>query len=215
MSLRRGFTLVELLIVLAILAVVSVVVVPSLSAIPSAQVSMAARDSLRLMRYARNMALQTQRPVTLYFEPGLIRLASDFDTETADVAQDTETPEGAKEKPRVKNALEAGDLETVGLTKRYDAVSFAFVGYDDSVSQGRTVDGTAADFTRRVAGQGEEEEDVSPRRRGEPEPERFAVTVRANGTTRPFTLRVRERDTDRQGDLISFDFLCSGRIGDD
>ena len=64
---RNGFTLIELLIVLAIFSVTMAIIVPTFSMVSSAQVAMAAKDTLRLMRYARNMALQTQQPVTLEF----------------------------------------------------------------------------------------------------------------------------------------------------
>ena len=66
---RGGFTLIELLIVLAILGALTFVVVPAMSISGSVQVSLAAKDTLRLMRYAHNMALQTQQPITLTFAP--------------------------------------------------------------------------------------------------------------------------------------------------
>ena len=110
---RAGFTLIELLIVLGILGVMALAIIPSFANMGGLQVSIAAKDSLRLMRYAR-----------------------------------------------------------------------------------------------RVAGQDDEEE----RKR---ESDTFTITVRANGTTRPFTMRVYERDSDSKGDTLSFDFLCAGTIGDD
>ena len=76
---KRGFTLIELLVVLAILGIAVAVVVPQIGNSASTQVSMAAKDTLRLMRYARNMALQTQQPMEIVFSPGRIVLASAFD----------------------------------------------------------------------------------------------------------------------------------------
>ena len=226
---RGGFTLIELLIVLAILGALTFVVVPSMSMSGSVQVSLAAKDTLRLMRYAHNMALQTQQPVTLTFAPGEIRLASAFDA-SAGVADASAlsgasaaareaapaAPAAVKRAGEGKDAVVAGDIESVGLAKRYAEVAFAFLGYDDTIRQGRSEgDARRTDFQRRRPGQDAEEGDGrSPFGRHERQAadEPFTVTVRANGTTRPFSIRVYERDTEKEGDTIAFDFLCSGTI---
>lgn len=207
---RRGFTLIELLVVLAILAITAVIVVPAIGRSATTQVSMATKDSLRLMRYARNMALQTQQPVYLTFSPGKIVLSP---TEGGAVAPSEENPE--KGKPDAKkgkralpaNAVEGGDVEEVGLTKHYAQVAFTLLGFDDSIRQGRSADSKQSDFARR--GLSEE-----PLQKGEGET--FTITVRANGTTRPFSMRVHEKDaaSDSGGDRVAFDFLCSGTIAD-
>ena len=229
---RGGFTLIELLIVLAILGALTFVVVPSMSMSGSVQVSLAAKDTLRLMRYAHNMALQTQQPITLTFAPGEIRLASAFDAAGGDTAgtgasalsgagaaareADPAAPAAVKRAGEGKDAVVAGDIERVGLTKRYAEVAFAFLGYDDTIRQGRSEgDARRTDFQRRRPGQDAEEGDGrSPfgRRERQAADEPFTVTVRANGTTRPFSIRVYERDTEKEGDTIAFDFLCSGTI---
>lgn len=210
---RRGFTLIELLIVLAILSVTVAILVPSFSTVSSAQVSVAAKDTLRLMRYARNMALQTQQPVTLDFAPGSIRVSSPFDQgvplpkpDEGEAKGEAGTPARRKAPP---NALQAGGIDTVALTKAYDLVAFEFLGYDDSVrSASRSQRPT--DFTKRAAATHVEEESLT-----EPQGDTFSVTVRANGTVRPFSIRVYERDTEKRGDTVSFDFLCSGTIGEE
>lgn len=210
MSARAGFTLIELLIVLGILGMMALVVVPSFSGLASMQVSMAAKDSLRLMRYAHNVAVQTQRPVTLTFAPGLIRLTPGgaAEGEEAPGAGEEAAPaeDGGAREP--KGDIEGGDVSTFGLAKRYKDVAFAFVGYDDTITQGRNLAGEKADFGRRVAGQvGEEARKQAA--------ETFSVTVRANGTTRPFTLRIFPKDAETGGDVVSFDFLCAGTIGEE
>lgn len=210
---RRGFTLLELLIVLAILSVTVAILVPSFAMIPSAQVSVAAKDTLRLMRYARNMALQTQQPVTLDFAPGVIRVSSPFDQGVPmpeAMAGDVEHQgDGAEAAPRRSppNALHAEGIDTVALTKEYDMVAFAFLGFDDSVQWASRK--RPADFTKRAATAHPEEERGLPSSQGT-----FSVTVRANGTVRPFSIRVYERDTEKEGDVVSFDFLCAGTIGE-
>lgn len=222
MRMRGGFTLIELLIVLAILAAMAFVAVPSFDSLASTQVSMAAKDTLRLMRYARNMALQTQQPVLLDFAPGEIRVRSAFDSPDQ-AAAPAQTGKGASQEGETqgpgRDAVVAGDVESVDLTRRYANVAFALVGYDDSILQGRSAgDRDRADFNRRRPGQDAEEEEARGdwRTRGRvAEEERFTITVRANGTTRPFTLRVHERETESAGDTIAFDFLCSGVIGDE
>ena len=221
---KRGFTLIELLVVLAILGIAVAVVVPQIGNSASTQVSMAAKDTLRLMRYARNMALQTQQPMEIVFSPGRIVLASAFDEGASESggrgapveAEANET--SLKRSPGV--AVEAGEIDAVGLTKHYDQVAFTFLGYDDSVTQGRSAeDGAPADFRRRLPGQDQMQGLHVGHLSAPSAEETFTITVRANGTTRPFSLRVLPREDlergDETGDKISFDFLCAGTIGEE
>lgn len=209
---RAGFTLIELLIVLGILGVMALAIIPSFANMGGLQVSIAAKDSLRLMRYARRVAIQTQQPVTVTFSPGQIRVSvledeeqteeELTDTQKDDDKGDQETNTKAPRKP--SDRIEENEVDTFNITRACEKVAFAFEQYDDhlvSADKGQ-------DFRRRVAGQDDEEE----RKR---ENDTFTITVRANGTTRPFTMRVYERDSDSKGDTLSFDFLCAGTIGDD
>ena len=209
---RAGFTLIELLIVLGILGVMALAIIPSFANMGGLQVSIAAKDSLRLMRYARRVAIQTQQPVTVTFSPGQIRVSvledeeqteeELTDTQKDDDKGDQETNTKAPRKP--SDRIEENEVDTFNITRACEKVAFAFEQYDDhlvSADKGQ-------DFRRRVAGQDDEEE----RKR---ENDTFTITVRANGTTRPFTMRVYERDSDSKGDTLSFDFLCTGTIGDD
>ncbi len=212
---RRGFTLLELLIVMAILGVMMAIVVPSMGALPSTQVSMAAKDSLRLMRYARNMAIQTQQPVVLTFANGSIAISSSYDKDVKPAAEGEATtstkPIGTSAKEG-QFAVNAGRIDTIGLEKKYDAVAFEFLGYNDTVSVYRASE-TPADIQRRTITSSTSLDGVMTR---STEEESFSITVRANGTTRPFSIRVYERENDQStGDTITFDFLCSGTIHDD
>ena len=223
LNLRRGFTLIELLIVMAILGVMMAIIVMSAGMVTATQVAMASKDTLRLMRYARNMALQTQQPVTLSFAPGSITLDTPFDRDstTATTTDSEETPLSQTTKaasddeaatPAKGSPLVAGDIEAVGLVKYYEGVAFEFISFDDSIKMGRSSDKSPADFQRRVAG--EADETVGERLRQKTET--FSVTIRANGTTRPFTLRVYDQEASEDaGNLITFDFLCTGTIGDE
>ncbi len=218
---RRGFTLIELLIVMAILTVTMAIIVISSGSVSTVQFSMASKDTLRLLRYARNMALQTQQPITLTFAPGVITLQSAFDAETAPQntpaeersLADEETKAEASEtsqmaKPQGK--LVAGDIEDVGIQKYYEGVGFEFIGYNDSITAGRS-NTDKKDFGRRVAGEADEE--AGERKRLNQET--FSITVRANGTTRPFSLRVYDSEGNKEaGNLITVDFLCSAKIED-
>lgn len=220
---KRGFTLIELLVILAILGIAIAVVMPQIGNSASTQVSMAAKDALRLMRYARNMALQTQQPMVVTFSPGQIALSSAFDeastAPSVHEAPDEAASSGTATKRSPGVTVEAGEIDSVGLTKHYDLVAFTFLGYDDSVTQGRSAeDGAPADFRRRVLGEEQAQREQlslsSAQRAGEP----FSVTVRANGTTRPFSIRILPREDvergEETGDKVSFDFLCAGTIGE-
>ena len=181
---RRGFTLIELLIVMAILGVMMAIIVISGGMVSATQLSMATKDSLRLMRYARNMALQTQQPITLTFAPGVVTLDSPFDTASAsspptDAETDGQSEARSEEPPRTGSALKAGDIEAVGLVKYYENVGFEFLSFDDSIKMGRASNRERADFERRVAGETNAEAGELKRQ----SQKTFSITVRANGTT--------------------------------
>lgn len=213
---RRGFTLIELLIVMAILGVMMAIIVISGGMVSATQLSMAAKDSLRLMRYARNMALQTQQPITLTFAPGVVTLDSPFDTASASspptgAETDGQSEARSEEPPRTGSALKAGDIEAVGLVKYYENVGFEFLSFDDSIKMGRASNRERADFERRVAGETNAEAGELKRQ----SQKTFSITVRANGTTRPFSLRIYDLEaSEAPGNVVTFDFLCTGKIGD-
>ena len=211
---------------MAILTVTMAIIMISGGAVSATQLSMASKDTLRLMRYARNMALQTQQPVTLEFAPGVIRLSSAFDaltappspsprdSETSPITQTTseESKEEGDQKPVKKVTLIAGDIEEVGLVKHYEGVAFEFISFNDSIATGRSINSDRKDFERRIAGEADEEAGEKRRQ----ESQTFSITIRANGTTRPFTIRVfdSEAGDDDKGNRISVDFLCTAKIED-
>lgn len=226
---KCGFTLIELLIVLAILGIAAAVVVPQMGSTERTQVSLAAKDVLRLMRYARNMALQTQQPIYVTFASGKIVLSVAYDSSSAvpeaerssvqnrdEQVATAEDGAGETQQRAKGSTVQAGDIDFIGLTKYYEVVDFAVLGYDDLVTQGREASGGApADFRRRLSEKDLTQAIVSPRVvKQEGESVGFTVTVRANGTTRPFSLRIYPQgaEDDAVGDCVSFDFLCAGTI---
>jgi len=70
-QLTRGFTLLELVIVLAILAMGSVLVIPNISGMSARTFNAQAREAHSLLNYARRNAVVTGQPATARFLPDL------------------------------------------------------------------------------------------------------------------------------------------------
>ncbi len=222
----KGFTLVELLIVLAILSVTMAIIIPSFRMVPSSQISVAAKDTLRIMRYARNMALQTQRPITLTFAHGCITLSSkdeqgdslDSKSIIATREQKGSTLLASSETLSKPKTLTAGDIDTVSLSKNYNLVAFSFLGFEDTIQQNHSISSRSSTFSFRQERPNsiENDREISSSNAPFNEDQPFYIIVRANGTTRPFSIRLHERETTSAGGtIISFDFLCSGTIAQD
>jgi len=70
-QLTRGFTLLELVIVLAILAMGSVLVIPNISGMSARTFNAQAREAHSLLNYVRRNAVVTGQPATARFLPDL------------------------------------------------------------------------------------------------------------------------------------------------
>lgn len=65
---NRGFTLLELMVVLAILAMASMLVIPSLTGMNARTFGAQVREASALLNYARRTAVVTGQPVTASFQ---------------------------------------------------------------------------------------------------------------------------------------------------
>ncbi len=65
----RGFTLVELIVVMAILAIAAAIIVPYATGTTDLEVISAARVAASDLQYAQNVAIVSQSPVTVTFAP--------------------------------------------------------------------------------------------------------------------------------------------------
>ena len=219
--LRSGFTLLELLIIIGILAIMTMVIAPSFNSIGRIQVSLATEDAMRLIRYARNMALQTQKPIHITFSNNCISVkaeehkqkltytTADFLDEQLDTptieAITTPIEETKKENPNF--TIETNGFDTIDITKYYQEVRFKFIEYTDLVRHKTNLHG---EFERRI------DPNQLPEKVDEDGSSTFTLVIRANGTMRPCTIQVYPEGSDtisaRTGNTINFDFLCTGTI---
>ncbi len=84
-SQKRGFTLIEVILVLVIMGVITAVTVPSvISSIRGNRLRVASRTVIRMGRYARSMAVLKQSPVTVTFDIAKGRVAAISAGDTSD-----------------------------------------------------------------------------------------------------------------------------------
>jgi type IV fimbrial biogenesis protein FimT len=70
-NMRKGFSLTELMVVVAVIGLLGIVAVPNLvSGLPSYRLKSAARDLCSNMRKARSMAVKQNRNITITFDAG-------------------------------------------------------------------------------------------------------------------------------------------------
>jgi prepilin-type N-terminal cleavage/methylation domain-containing protein len=222
---RLGFTLIELLIVISIVGVLLTVVVINMGSSASMAVSMATQDSLRIIRYARNMALQTQQPINVLFTQGKIEIipqeirhitqpsSTSLKEDDTDVkALHNETSNTQLKDP---NRLEAGTFDELALVKYYQNVNFKFTAYNDNIRLHNNNQKRAHnEFERRI------NIDASPENTDNDGISSFTLTINANGTMRPCTFQVYACDETGEGEsasgnTVSFDFLCTGTIAEE
>ncbi|MDD5704895.1 MAG: prepilin-type N-terminal cleavage/methylation domain-containing protein [Kiritimatiellae bacterium] len=212
----RGFTLLELLMVIAILAVLTAVIVPQFGAgMSGARLATAARTTIQAARYARTMALlhQAETVLSIGLDSGRLRVeAAPASGENAIVSSGDEVldaPETATSAPTAAGNAGNG-LDDVAASNRPAAavtaknfadelnaeflceeVRFRFLGYADEAGE---VEQNAALPPKAAAGATAEKR----------------IVFRSNGTCRPFRLRVM-RDEEEWLD-VDFDVTGAGKV---
>jgi prepilin-type N-terminal cleavage/methylation domain-containing protein len=193
----RGFTLIEMLLVVAIIGILVTMLAPRMQMMGGPRVTAAARVLTQLTRYARTMALLNQAETVIRISPdGVIRVdaaGSAPPPSVAEVASPAagELPDTAPDGEAVVSAADNGAppsfSETVAVERRLENVKVAFLGYTDTLSELRVLDAEA-----------ESSETGSE------------VRFRSNGTCRPH--RYKLTDTTGVEAVVTVDILGLARV---
>jgi len=182
----RGFTLIEMLLVVAIIGILVTMLAPRMQMMGGPRVTAAARVLTQLTRYARTMALLNQTETVLRISAdGLIRVdvaghapAPVDAVDAADAAATSAggelpvTPADDAADEAATDAAEDGAPpslgEAVAVERRLENVTVAFLGYTDTLSELRVRDAEA--------GASETGSEVRFRSNGTCRPHRYSLT---------------------------------------
>ena len=216
---RRGFTLVELLIVIVIIGVMVTMIGPTFTAgSDSARVKTASRGVMQLSRYARTMALLHQTPLELVFTSdgkvsvsasggagvGLVSARAFAVTNAAIAAaeQDAADSERAEAAAATGGGGAAYVMADLAIEQKFEQVTFIFEGYTDTLGDGRA----------------ERDEPSEPSQEAEPsdakaEPvQTFRVHYKSNGTCRPYKIKIAAGSEDAFSVTAVIDMLGIAKI---
>ena len=193
----RGFTLIEMLLVVAIIGILVTMLAPRMQMMGGPRVTSAARVLTQLTRYARTMALLNQTETVIRISPdGVIRVDAAGSAPPAPAAEaaspavgelpDTAT-DGEAVAPEADNGAPPSFSETVAVERRLENVKVAFLGYTDTLSELRGLDAET-----------ESSETGSE------------VRFRSNGTCRPH--RYKLTDTTGVEAVVTVDILGLARV---
>lgn len=216
---RRGFTLVELLVVLVIIGVMAAMIVPAFSSgSDAARVRTASRGVMQLSRYARTMALLHQTPVDVVFTAGggvrvsdagggsaqgLVSAKSFGVTNAAAAAEEAAAQSSAaEEEKRLAEQGQSGGsgyvMADLAIEKKYEQVAFEFCGYTDSMDDEKRT-------SRRAKAEDESKEET----------ESFQIRYRSNGTCRPYRIKVSAEGQSAYSVVVAVDMLGAAKIEDE
>lgn len=194
----RGFTLIEMLLVVAIIGILVTMLAPRMQMMGGPRVTAAARVLTQLTRYARTMALLNQTETVIRISPdGVIRVDAAGSAPPAPAAEAASPAVGelpadtAADGEAVASAADNGAppsfSETVAVERRLENVKVAFLGYTDTLSELRGLDAET-----------ESSETGSE------------VRFRSNGTCRPH--RYKLTDTTGVEAVVTVDILGLARV---
>jgi prepilin-type N-terminal cleavage/methylation domain-containing protein len=192
----RGFTLIEMLLVVAIIGILVTMLAPRMQMMGGPRVTAAARVLTQLTRYARTMALLNQTETVLRISAdGMIRVDvaghAPAPVDAADAADAATSEVGELPVTAADDAADDGAPpalgEAVAVERRLENVTVAFLGYTDTLSELRVLDAEA-----------ESSETGSE------------VRFRSNGTCRPH--RYTLTDTTGVEAMVTVDILGLARV---
>lgn len=226
---KQAFTLIELILVVAILAVVTAIVMPNIGGMGGVRVRIGVQDTIQLARFAHNMAILHQVPVDLSFDSsGAIRVTPQSKTKIAPLVTATElslgidspsTEEPLPDAPATlkssaathkEAAVEAGELDEIATTRQNEGIVFKFLEYTDSPTTRNAITRQTG-FTRTDTKDKDEDALLKEPDINEIEGDEFTVTFRTNGSCRPFRMQVIDTDGGKTV-TIAFDFLGTGTV---
>jgi len=132
---RRAFTLVEMLLVLAIIGIITAITIPRLGGvIKGSRLKSASRTVIRLGRYARSMAVLHQRPAVIVFDIDGGEIAVNIDnSRMSHQQQSSGNDQQPSEDEESETEKEATDKEREwGMKVKLDKVRIASVIYGDN-----------------------------------------------------------------------------------
>jgi len=145
----RGFTLIEVLIVIALIGVLAAVVIPSMEPQAQDQLRTAARVVATELAYARSLAVSTDSSYLVTFDFANNRLVIEHSGDNEDLDRLPDSPFRKPGDPETQHILDLDDLPGVGMPVRLEAAAqvLYFWGKVKSVEFGPLGETTTPSYT--------------------------------------------------------------------